>query len=92
MAALPALGADEMLACVRRHRERFDHEISAEYGWPIDAVRRIGAELASNGRVIACTITRFNEGDAHDASFYRIAGYMPPAAPGRKARPTSSSS
>ena len=89
---MTALGADEMLACVRKHRERFDHEISAEYGWPIDAVRRIGAELASTGRVIACTITRFDDGDARDASFYRIAGYMPPAAPGRKARPANGGS
>ena len=78
--------ASDVLDCVRRHRERYDFEISAEMAAPLETVRRLGAELISARSVIACVVTRYADGDATDAWLYRIAGFTPPPAPGRKAR------
>ncbi|MFN8840352.1 MAG: hypothetical protein ACK5XG_16505 [Burkholderiales bacterium] len=79
--------ASDVLDVVRKHRERFDFEISAEMAAPLDTVRTLGAELVSKHSVIACIVTRYEGGDPTDAWLYRIAGFVPPAAPGRKARP-----
>jgi transcription initiation factor IIE alpha subunit len=84
-----APSASEVLDCVRRHRERYDFEISAEMSTPLDTVRRLGAELVSARSVIACMVTRYADGDPTDAWLYRIAGFTPPPAPGRKARAPS---
>ena len=45
------------------------------------------ADLEAKGDVIACNLIRFNNGERTDAWLYRVSGYIPPAAPGRKARP-----
>jgi hypothetical protein len=67
-----------VLACIRKHHERLDFEISAETGAPLAAVRQFGSELVAKGAVIACVVTRFNDGERIDASLYRVAGYVPP--------------
>ncbi|HMS78208.1 MAG TPA: hypothetical protein PKC20_01500 [Burkholderiaceae bacterium] len=81
--------ASDVLECVRKHRERYDFEISADISAPLDTVRRLGAELVSRHSMIACVVTRYADGDPQDAWLYRIAGFVPPPAPGRKARPAS---
>jgi hypothetical protein len=35
-------------------------------------------------------VTRFEKGVRVDGWLYRVSGYIPPAAPGRKAKPTTS--
>jgi hypothetical protein len=81
--------AAAVLACIRKHHERLDFEISAETGTPLADVRQYGSELVAKGAVIACVVTRFNDGERIDASLYRVAGYVPPPAPGRRSRPAS---
>jgi hypothetical protein len=52
-------------------------------------VRQRAAGLASTGQVISCSLTRFENGKAIEGWVYRVSGYTPPAAPGRKAKTTS---
>ena len=86
--ATPATAAD-VLACIRKRRECLDAEISADIGTTVETVRRLGAELIAKGAVIGCVVTRFAGEQRVDASLYRIAGYVPPPAPGRRARPAA---
>lgn len=84
-------GADliEILQCLKKHGERLDSAIAEETGLPLATVRECAAGLAATGEVITCSVTRFDKGERIDAWLYRVSGYMPPAAPGRKARPKS---
>ncbi|HPU52909.1 MAG TPA: hypothetical protein PK359_15220 [Burkholderiaceae bacterium] len=77
----------EILKCLKKHGERLDSQIAEEIGIPLEAVRQHVAGLERTGDVIACNLTRFNNGMRTDAWLYRVSGYIPPAAPGRKARP-----
>ena len=77
----------EILKCLKKHGERLDSQIADEIGIPLEAVRQHVAGLERTGDVIACNLTRFNNGLRTDAWLYRVSGYIPPAAPGRKARP-----
>jgi hypothetical protein len=78
--------AELVLACIRKHRERLDFEILAETGLPVSVVREHGAALVASGAVIACEVTRFDSGAPIDAWLYRVAGYIPPPAPGRRTK------
>lgn len=78
-----------VLACIKQHNERLDFEVAEQTGASIDVVRRIGHDLISTGKVISCTVTRYRDGQPIEASLYRVTGYTPPPAPGRKSRPAS---
>lgn len=79
----------KILQCLKKHGERLDSEIAKETGMPLAAVREGAAGLAATGAVITCALTRFEKGKRIDAWLYRVSGYIPPAAPGRKAKPTN---
>jgi hypothetical protein len=79
----------EILQCLKKHGERLDSQIAAETGLPLETVREHVAGLAASGGVIMCNVTRFDNGNRTDALLYRVSGYIPPAAPGRKAKPTT---
>lgn len=79
----------EILECLKKHGERLDSEIAEETGVPLAVVRGHAAELEAAGAVVSCTVTRFEEGARTDTWLYRVSGYIPPAAPGRKSRPKS---
>jgi hypothetical protein len=72
-----------LLACLRAHGQRLDFELADEVGVPVSEVRDRFAPLLK-GEVVACKVTRFDNGKPLDAMIYRAAGYFPPAAPGRK--------
>ena len=76
----------EILECLRKHGQRLDLEIAAETGVPLTTVRSRLASLAATGDVVTCTLTRFEKGKRIDALQCRVSGYVPPAAPGRKAK------
>ena len=76
----------QILECLKKHGERLDSEIAAETGMPIALVRERAAGLAATGAVVTCNLTRFENGKRIDARLYRVSGYIPPAAPGRKAK------
>ncbi len=78
----------DTLQCLKRHGERLDSEIADEMGVPLAMVRQRLARLAAAGEIITCNLTRFEGGNPVEALVCRVAGYVPPRAPGRKPTPT----
>jgi predicted ArsR family transcriptional regulator len=79
----------EILQCLKKHGQRLDWEIAKETGVPLETVRQRLAGLAATGAVITCNLTRFEKGKPIDAWLCRVSGYIPPPAPGRKAKPST---
>jgi DNA-binding IclR family transcriptional regulator len=77
----------EILQCLKKYGQRLDSEIAIEMGIPLATVRKRLTGLAATGAVITCNLTRFENGKRIDAWVCRVAGYVPPPAPGRKAKP-----
>ncbi len=78
----------EILQCLKKYGQRLDFEIAKEMGMPLATVRRQLVDLAATRAVIMCNFTRFENGKRIDAWQCRVSGYVPPAAPGRKPKPT----
>ena len=76
----------EILNCLKKYGQRLDLEIAKEMGLPLALVRQRLASLAATGAVITCSLTRFENGKQIDAWQCRVSGYVPPLAPGRKAK------
>ena len=76
----------EVLQCLKKYGQRLDLEIAKEMGLPLALVRQRLAGLAATGAVITCSLTRFEGGKRIDAWQCRVSGYVPPIAPGRKAK------
>ena len=79
----------QILQCLKKHGQRLDSEIAKEIGVPLAIVRQKAASLAATGAVITCSLTRFENGKRIDSLLYRVSGYIPPAAPGRKPKPVA---
>ena len=79
----------EILACLKKHGQRLDLEIAKEMNVPLATVRQQLTGLAESGAVIMCKLTRFEHGKRIDAWQCRVSGYVPPLAPGRKAKPST---
>lgn len=77
----------EILKCLKKHGERLDAEIAEETGMSLAVVREGAADLAASGALIACSVSRFDAGKRTDAWLYRASGFIPRAAPGRRAKP-----
>ena len=74
----------EILKYLKDRGEQLDSEIAAAMGMPLESVRRHVSALSARGEVMTCQSTRFNDGKKVEGLLCRIAGYIPPAAPGRK--------
>ncbi len=74
----------EILQYLKNHGERFDAEIAVATGISLTNVRLHLAELVASGEVMACHSIRFEKGKKVEGMSCRLAGYIPPAAPGRK--------
>jgi predicted ArsR family transcriptional regulator len=79
----------EVLECLRKHGQRLDLEIAKELGAPLKSVRESLVHLIASGDIIMCNLTRFEGGKRIDAWQCRVSGYIPPLAPGRKAKPAT---
>ena len=80
----------EILNCLKKHGQRLDAELAKETGVPLAKVRQHLAEAAATGAVVTCSLTRFEQGKRIDGMLYRMSGWVPPPAPGRKAaKPTA---
>ena len=79
----------ETLQCLKKSGQRLDLEIAKEMGVPLATVRKQLAGLAAAGEVITCSLTRFEGGKSISAWQCRVSGYIPPPAPGRKAKSTA---
>jgi predicted ArsR family transcriptional regulator len=78
----------DTLQCLKKYGQRLDMEIAREMGVPLATVRRRLADLEATREVITCSLTRFENGKQIDAWQCRVSGYVPPVAPGRKAKAT----
>ena len=76
----------EILPCLKKYGQRLDLELAKETGVPIAKVRERLAELSATGAIITCSLTRFEHGKRIDALLCRMSGWVPPPAPGRKAK------
>ena len=74
----------EILQYLKNHGEQFDTEIAAATGLSLANVRLQVAELAAKGEVMTCHSIRYEKGKKIEGISCRLAGYIPPAAPGRK--------
>jgi hypothetical protein len=77
----------ELLNCLKQYGQRLDSDLAKETGVPIAKVRQRLAELAATGAIITCKLTRFENGKRTDGLLCRMSGWVPPPAPGRKAKP-----
>jgi predicted ArsR family transcriptional regulator len=71
---------------LKKNGEQLDTEIAVATGISLATVRLHLAELTAKYEVVACQTTRFVKDKKVEGTIYRIAGYTPPAAPGRKSK------
>jgi hypothetical protein len=83
---------DQVLSHLKKHGQLLDLEIASATGIPLAQVRKSLTDLATRGEISQCSVTHFNGNKRVDGIQCRISGYVPPAAPGRKAGPTKGGS
>jgi hypothetical protein len=76
----------EILQYLKHNGERLDSEIAAATGISLANVRRGVSDLSARGDVMMCRSIRFKDGKQIDGILCRVAGYIPPASPGRKSK------
>ena len=76
----------EILQYLKVNGERLDTEIAEATGISLAKVRLHLAELAAKGEIMACHSTKFDKGKKIEGISCRLAGFIPPAAPGRKSK------
>jgi hypothetical protein len=77
---------NEILQYLKKHGEGFDSEIAAAIGTPLARVRLAISELSEKREVMTCYSIRYEKGKKIEGTRCRLSGYIPPAAPGRKAK------
>ena len=75
---------NEILQYLKKHGERSDKEIAEALGVPLANLHIQLAELKNKNQVMLYQSTKYVKGKEVKAIVCRIAGYIPPAAPGRK--------
>jgi DeoR/GlpR family transcriptional regulator of sugar metabolism len=75
-----------ILQYLKTHGERLDTEIAEAVGISLNSVRTHLADLAVKGEVMVCHSIRFEKGKKIEGIKCRLAGFIPPAAPGRKSK------
>ena len=76
----------DILQYLKHHGEQLDSQIATAIGISLAKVRSSVSELSARGEVVVCRSIRFKEGKQIEALLCRLSGYIPPAAPGRKAK------
>lgn len=79
---------DQVLNHLKKHGQLLDLEIASATGIALPQVRKALADLMARKEISQCSVTHFNGDKRVDGIQCRISGYVPPAAPGRKAGPT----
>lgn len=72
---------------LKKHGQKLDREIAKDTGISLEQVRLTISELELTKAVSSCNVINFEGGEAIEGMLCRISGYIPPAAPGRKATP-----
>jgi hypothetical protein len=73
-----------ILQHLKTHGERTDSEIAEATGLTLAKVRTQLADLAAKREIMVCHSIRYENGQQTECMKCRLAGYIPPAAPGRK--------
>ena len=81
---------EEILKYLKVNGERLDTEIAKAVGISLANVSLQLAELTAKGDVISCHLIRFEKGKKIEGISCRLAGFTPPAAPGRKSKAQTS--
>lgn len=76
----------QILLYLKTHGEQLDTEIAAAVGLSLNKTRVILNELAASGDLMSCYSIRYENGKKIEGMKCRIAGYIPPATPGRKSK------
>ena len=74
----------ETLQCLKKHGQRLDLEIAKELRMTVATVRQHLSALVDSRQAIVCKTIQFDNGKQYEAWQGRVAGYVPPASPGRK--------
>ncbi len=80
------MSMNEILQYLKTHGERLDAEIAEAVGMSLAKVRIQLSELAARGEVMSYQSTKFENGKKIEGIRCRVAGLIPPAAPGRKSK------
>lgn len=73
-----------ILQFLKKHGQQLDSEIAAGTGIPLPKVRSTLSVLAARGEISSCKVTRFHDGKPATGMLCRVAGFIPPSAPGPK--------
>lgn len=73
-----------ILQYLKKNGQHLDSEIASATGIPLQLVRVSLSSLSSRGEISHCRVTRFNDGKPVEGILCRVAGTIPPKAPGRK--------
>jgi len=77
---------NEILKYLKKHGEKLDAEIAEGAGLSLSKTRNYLTELAAKNEVVLCDSIRFEKGKKIEGILCRVSGFVPPAAPGRKAK------
>ena len=78
--------AKQILQHLKKHGEQFDTEIADAIGIPLVKTRSCLLELNGLGEVISCQTIRYDKGKKIEGASFRVSGFIPKAAPGRKSK------
>ena len=73
-----------ILQYLKKHGQVIDSEIAEAMGISLLKVRSSLLELSARGEISRCSVTRFPDGKPVEGMLCRLAGTIPPKAPGRK--------
>ena len=73
-----------ILQYLKKNGQKVDWEIAAATDIPLDAVRETLTDLSKRGEISRCIVTQYTDGKPVEGMLCRIAGTIPPQAPGRK--------
>lgn len=73
-----------ILQYLKKNGQKIDWEIAAATSISLENVREALTALSKQGEISRCIVTRFADGKAVEGMLCRIAGTIPPQAPGRK--------
>ena len=76
----------EILQYLKTHGERLDTEIAEAVGLSLADVRTQLTDLAARREIMICHSIRYEKGEKIEGMKCRLAGFIPPAAPGRKSK------
>jgi len=75
---------NEIMSYLKKYGDRLDSEIAVAIGMPLAKLRLQISELAAKGDIMSCLSIRYEKGKKVEGIRCRLAGYIPPVAPGRK--------